>query len=80
MTQAFPGLLAMLVARHVRPGAIIVGLVAGDSIAIGLHAFGVQMGGCNPGLVGLAVNLAIVFGTGWCWPGAAFRPVAAFRR
>jgi len=80
MTQAFPGLLAMIVARHVRPGAIIAGLLAGDALAIGLHAFGVPMGGCNPGLVGLVANLAIVFGTGWWWPGAAVRPVAAFRR
>ena len=61
VTQTFPGLLAIISARRVSVGTLITGLLAGDALAIGLSATDVPLGGCNPGLIGLAINLAIVF-------------------
>jgi SSS family solute:Na+ symporter len=60
VTQIFPGLLAIIQAWKVDAGTIIVGLLAGEGAAIALHFTGLPLGGCNPGLVGLALNLAIV--------------------
>ncbi len=61
VTQTFPGLLAIILMRRVSVGAIITGLLAGEAVAIALHFTSLPLGGCNPGLVGLALNLAIVF-------------------
>ncbi len=59
VTQTFPGLLAIIQARKVDAGIIIIGLLAGVGVAIGLHFTGIPVGGCNPGLIGLALNLTI---------------------
>lgn len=77
VTQVIPGMLAMLVATNVRPSVIAAGLIAGDAVAIGLHEAAVPLGGCNPGLIGLAINSAIVFGATRLWPGPAILPVHA---
>ena len=61
VTQAFPGVLAILLGRRVSPAAIATGLLAGDAVAIGLYNAAIPLRGCNPGLIGLAVNLAITF-------------------
>jgi SSS family solute:Na+ symporter len=63
-TQAFPGVLAVLIAPRTRAGAVIAGLLAGDAVAIGLYFSGTPLGGCNPGLVGFCINLVLVFGAG----------------
>ena len=60
-----------------RPGAIIAGIVAGDAVAFLLFQFAIPVGGINPGLIGLVVNLAIVFAALRLAPGAMRVPVAA---
>jgi SSS family solute:Na+ symporter len=67
VTQAFPGVLAIVSRRACRPGMIAAGLAAGDAIAIFLHEAAIPLGGCNPGLIGLVVNLAIVFAAAPAW-------------
>jgi len=71
MTQFLPGMLGVLFLDRMRPGAIIAGIVAGDAIAFLLFQFAVPLGGINPGLIGLAVNLAIVLATLRLAPGQA---------
>jgi SSS family solute:Na+ symporter len=61
VTQSFPGVIAIVAGRRVRPAAIAAGLIAGDGLAIVLHQSGVPLGGVNPGLLGLAINGAIAF-------------------
>jgi SSS family solute:Na+ symporter len=77
VTQAFPGMLAILFLRRVRPASIIAGIVAGDVIAIALYELNISTGGVNPGFIGLLVNLAIVFGALWRWPGPVRVPITA---
>jgi SSS family solute:Na+ symporter len=60
MTQFLPGMLGVLFLDRMRPAAIIAGIIAGDVIAFLLFQFAVPLGGVNPGLIGLTVNLAIV--------------------
>ncbi|ACI50548.1 Na+/solute symporter [Gluconacetobacter diazotrophicus PA1 5] len=61
VTQAAPGLFAILLARPVRPAALVAGLLAGDGLSVGLYLGGVDLGGINPGLVGLVANAAILW-------------------
>ncbi len=79
VTQSLPGMLAILFLRRTRPASIIGGLLVGDATAVLLHAAGLPLAGINPGLVGLLLNLAIVLGAGYCWPGAERLPVARRR-
>ena len=60
VTQFLPGTLGVLFLERMRPGAIIAGIIAGDLVAFLLYQFAIPLGGINPGLVGLALNLAIV--------------------
>ncbi|WP_323991524.1 sodium:solute symporter family transporter [Nguyenibacter sp. L1] len=62
VTQAAPGIFAILRARAISPAALIAGLVAGDGLAVGLYMGGADLGGINPGLVGLIANAAILWG------------------
>jgi SSS family solute:Na+ symporter len=77
ITQSFPGLIAMLFVHRARPAGIIAGLIAGDALAVALHVSPFDLGGCNPGLIGLAANAGIVFGTACLLPGRVIRPVAS---
>jgi len=77
MTQFLPGMLGILVFRRLRPLAIIVGILAGDVVAIALYEFAIPVGGINPGFIGLAVNAAIVFATLYVSPGQDRRPIAS---
>ncbi len=77
MTQFLPGMLGILLVRRMRPFAIIAGLAAGDALAIAIYEFAIPVGGVNAGFIGLAVNLAIVFGTLYLFPGRDRIPVAA---
>ena len=54
ITQTFPGLVAILACRRVRPLAIAAALLAGDALAISLHEAGIPLGGLNPGQIGRA--------------------------
>ena len=76
VTQSFPGLLAILLLPRARPAAIAAGLVAGDAVAILLHAAGIQAGGINPGFIGLLANASIMLCGSALWPGPARIPVA----
>ena len=77
MTQFLPGMLGILVLRHLRPLAILAGILAGDAVAIVLYEFAIPLGGINPGFIGLAVNAAIVFATLYLSPGPERRPIAS---
>lgn len=68
IVQTFPGVVALLCRRPVRPTAIVAALLAGDAAAIGLHEAGLGLGGLNPGLVGLAVNALLLTGLARAWP------------
>jgi SSS family solute:Na+ symporter len=75
VTQFLPGMLGVLFLDRMRPGAIIAGIIAGDAIAFLLFQFAIPLGGINPGLIGLAVNLAIVFAALRLAPGEPRIPV-----
>lgn len=77
MTQFLPGMLGILLLRRLRPFAIIAGILAGDVVAIALYEFAIPLGGVNPGFIGLAVNVAIVFATLYLSPGQDRRPIAS---
>ncbi|MEP6829490.1 MAG: sodium:solute symporter [Rhizomicrobium sp.] len=77
MTQFLPGMLGILLLRRLRPSAIIVGILAGDAVAIALYEFALPVGGVNPGFVGLAVNVGIVFATLYLAPGQDRVPIAS---
>jgi SSS family solute:Na+ symporter len=77
MTQFLPGMLGILFVRRMNPLAIIAGIIAGDVVAIAIFEFAVPVGGLNAGFIGLAVNLAIVFGALRWRPGRDRIPVAA---
>ncbi len=77
VTQALPGLVAIMALRRVRPSAIIAGLLLGDATAIALHAAAVPIGGVNPGLVGLAANAALLCLATMLWPGQERVPTEA---
>ncbi len=62
IAQMIPGVIVIVTGRRLHPAAIAAGLIAGDFAAIGVHEAGIPLGGCNPGLVGLAINLAILLG------------------
>ncbi len=76
VTQSLPGMLAILFLRRARPASIIAGLLAGDAVAVLLHGAGLPLGGINPGLVGLLLNLAIVLAAVRVWAGPERVPVA----
>ncbi len=76
VTQSLPGMLAILFLRRMRPASIIAGLLAGDVTAVLLHVSALPLAGINPGLVGLLLNLAIVLGVRYGWPGPERLPVA----
>ena len=77
MTQFLPGMLGVLFFDRMRASAIIAGIVAGDVVAFLLFHFAVPLGGINPGLIGLGVNLAIVLTALRLAPGETRIPVAA---
>jgi SSS family solute:Na+ symporter len=77
VTQSAPGLLAMLLLRRARAAGVAAGLAAGDSVSIALHWSGVPLGGCNPGLIGLAVNVCLLLAITWAWPGRDLLAIAA---
>jgi solute:Na+ symporter, SSS family len=58
--QFFPGLIAVLFSLRIRPTAVTAGILAGDGLAIAFYLHGVSLGGVNPGLLCLAVNLVTV--------------------
>ena len=77
ITQILPGMLGILFFRRMRPSAIIAGLVAGCAVATGIFELAVPVGGVNPGFIGLAVNLLIVFAALFLFPGEARVPVSS---
>ncbi len=64
IAQMLPGVIVIVANLTVAPWAIALGLILGDTIAIGLHEANTNLGGCNPGLIGLLINAAIVTTTG----------------
>jgi SSS family solute:Na+ symporter len=76
MTQFLPAMLGVLFLDRMRPAALIAGIAAGDTVAFLLFEFAIPVGGINPGLIGLAVNLAIVFSTLRLAPGEMRVPIA----
>lgn len=79
LAQVVPGWLAILFARRVRTAAIATGMVVGVVTAVVLYATGVTLGGLNPGLVSMGVNLVIVFGWSLLAPGKQRSPIALER-
>ena len=79
MTQFVPGLLGILFLARMRAGAIIAGIIAGDAVAFAIYQFAIPVGGLNAGLVGLAVNLALVFALLRLAPGTVRVPIVARR-
>ena len=77
MTQFLPAMLGVLFLDRMRPGAIIAGIIAGDVVAFLLFQFAIPVGGINPGLIGLIVNLAIVFAALGLAPGEMRVPIVA---
>ncbi len=64
IAQMLPGVIVIVANLTVAPWAIALGLILGDTTAIGLHEANTNLGGCNPGLIGLLINAAIVTTTG----------------
>lgn len=60
ITQFFPGVIAMLFFRRVRPMAVMAGILCADGLAVGLYVNHVPLGGWNTGFVCLVVNVAII--------------------
>ncbi len=79
ITQILPGLVSMLFLRRVKPEAIALSLLLGDAVSIGLHAGGVQLGGVNPGLLGLAANAALLWALTLRFPGVSREPTESRR-
>jgi solute:Na+ symporter, SSS family len=77
ITQALPGMLGILFLRRMRPAAIIAGLIAGDLLATAIYEFSIPVGGVNPGFIGLAANLGIVFAAIYLIPDRERVPIAA---
>ncbi|WP_020494797.1 sodium:solute symporter family protein [Sciscionella marina] len=75
LAQLVPGWLAVLFARRVRTSAVIAGMVVGAVTAILLYVAGFSFGGVNPGLISMALNLAVVFGWSAIRPGSERVPV-----
>jgi solute:Na+ symporter, SSS family len=71
--QFFPGLIAVLFSLRLRPAAVTAGIVAGDGLAATLYFGGIDLGGVNPGLVCLAINVAVVAGLNYAMKGAGAR-------
>jgi SSS family solute:Na+ symporter len=61
IAQMLPGLLAALCVGRVSAGAVIGGIVAGDALALALTASGTSVVGINAGLLGLVLNLLVMF-------------------
>ncbi|OXM75160.1 MULTISPECIES: sodium:solute symporter family protein [Amycolatopsis] len=76
LAQVVPGWLAVLFARRVRAAAIATGMVVGVAAAVTLYVTDATLGGINPGLVSMGLNLAIVFGWRLIAPGPRRAPVA----
>lgn len=75
MTQIFPGILAILVLPRVSATGVACGLLCGDVVGIALFETGTTVGGLHPGVVGLAVNLAILCLQAQVRPARDLRPV-----
>jgi SSS family solute:Na+ symporter len=60
IVQTLPGLVAALRFRRTPAIAVIGGIVVGDIVALGLFASGADVGGVNPGLIGLLPNIAVL--------------------
>jgi len=63
IAQTLPGMIVIVADLTVEPGAIATGLILGDTVAIGLYEANAPLSGCNPGLIGLLINAAIVVTT-----------------
>ena len=60
IVQTLPGLVAALRFRRTPAIAVIAGIVAGDIVALAIFASGIDVGGINPGLIGLLPNIAML--------------------
>lgn len=58
--QLLPALIVALWVRRASAGALIVGIIAGDVCAAAIFATKLNVGGINPGLIGLVVNALLV--------------------
>lgn len=76
ITQFLPGMLGILFIARLRASAIIVGIIAGDIVAIALFEFQVPLYGVNAGFVGLVTNAVIVFGALYFRPDRERMPIA----
>ncbi|GBQ64069.1 Na+/solute symporter [Ameyamaea chiangmaiensis NBRC 103196] len=71
VTQFLPGVLAILFARRANPGAIALGILAGDALGCGLFLTATSVWDINVGLIGLVLNAAIAWGGTMLLPGPA---------
>ena len=80
ITQSFPGMIAILFARRVRPLVIITGILCGDLVAIAIYELALPVAGMNAGFIGLLVNLAIVLAGTRIFPGQERTPISEITR
>jgi len=60
VTQFLPGILVILFSLRVRPGAVVMGILTGQIMAIVLYVLKVDLGGINLGLPCLVANVVVM--------------------
>jgi SSS family solute:Na+ symporter len=75
IVQTLPGLVAALRFRRTPAIAVIAGIVLGDLVAMAIFASGINVGGVNPGLIGLLPNIAALIGLALLRPRQGARSV-----
>jgi len=60
VTQFLPGMIVILFSLRVRPGAVALGILTGQLMAIALYVEKVDLGGINLGLPCLAANIIVM--------------------
>jgi SSS family solute:Na+ symporter len=68
IVQTLPGLIAALRFRRTPAMAVIGGIIIGDVVALAIFASGVDVGGLNPGLIGLVPNVITLIVLTACRP------------
>lgn len=68
IVQTLPGFVAAMLLPRVPARAVIAGIIAGDAFVLNARLTQVNLGGINPGLIGLCVNGAMMAMIAAAWP------------
>lgn len=68
IVQPLPGFVAAMLLPRVPAKAVIIGILSGDVFVLYARLAQVDLGGINPGLIGLGVNAAIMSTIATLWP------------